>query len=77
MYNSKAFKKWRNEICIVNETCKNCINFEECKGGCPMRTLSFREKIDSNIHYDICSCAWYNYLNDLNLDKNFKGWSYV
>jgi radical SAM protein with 4Fe4S-binding SPASM domain len=69
IFSSKAFKKWRAEICLTNEICKTCDMLDECQGGCPMRRLLFYNVLKKDIFLDISACAWKHSLGNLGLNK--------
>lgn len=72
IYNSSAFKNWREKICVTNKKCKNCIFFKECKGGCPMRRLGFSNTFKDGLMFDYSSCSWYHYIKEIGMENDFK-----
>ena len=73
IYNSDIFNKWREESSKINESCKKCEMFDDCKGGCPVRRLSYANNLDKNILVDAGMCSWNQSFKDLGLKSRIRG----
>jgi len=74
IFNSDVFKKWREETCRIEESCKQCSMFDDCKGGCPIRRLSFSIEFGKDISIDASICAWNQSFERLELGTKLKSW---
>ncbi len=73
IYNSEVFKKWRGESSKIDESCSKCEMLDDCKGGCPIRRLSYAKSLDKHIFVDAGMCSWNQSFKDLGLKSRIKG----
>jgi len=74
IYNSPVFIRWRRLSSIIDDKCEKCEMFEKCKGGCPVRRISYSDAFKKNILVDAGLCAWNESFEKLGLQLRIQGW---
>jgi radical SAM protein with 4Fe4S-binding SPASM domain len=69
IYNSNVMKKWREESSKIDKACIECKNFMECKGGCPIRKMTYAKSFNKKIFVDAAVCSWNQSFEKLGLNS--------